>query len=769
MSKTQKKTVKTTLQINKPQDFPIWVVFVFFVLTTVIFFGSQLFGDTYFWEDFAEFVYPVQSFAAKSSDTPFWNPYTFVGMPFLADIQVGYFYPFNRLLDLFIDSSGKLSVAGLQFTVILHYFIAQITMFFFARRYGISKIGSLISSTAYAFSMLMVCHGIHPMMIYHLAWLPMVLMFLHRAIDESRIKYAVYGGLVLGMSFLAGHPQTLLYEGMFIGIYFVWTFISKYLEKTLQGIDIILSGVSGFVVIIIAIGIFSIQYLPTSELADNTKREEMSYEKASEGSLQVKQVYNSVVPKVFGYIGAENDFKYEYYLDENGQQKYFLYWDTAFYFSIAVLILGLFGLIQNYNNSIGSMFLFFVVFGLLFALGSNAFVYNIFHNLPLFGNFRNPSKILFFVVLSMTVMAGFGFDTLWKHIKDRKVSLKFLIAGIMPLLLAFLVASGIALEALGTPEQLRDEISGFGVMAIVFVLSTMILAHFINRGQLKPLIGGSLFVLLVFIDLYAAGGGFNQNPRNPEDQYVIPSQQMKDEFTPNTPSEIFRVNSRMYNPPYMTMNRNQGMIDNIMLIEGYNPLQLKWIRPPVKSDSDVHRLYNVKYELQLNPQSGQPAFAIRDNRLGNAWMSFDVKVLSESDIENAMSSKEYDIAKTVFLEKQPSIDIEYPNDSSYSPLLKCTKYENNVITYLVETDYNGVLCFSEMWYPAWKVYIDGKESELLKANYSFRAVAVSKGKHTIEMRYESSSYSKGKMITLTTLLLSLAFIGFAEFKDRKQK
>ena len=83
-----------TKAISKFRDIPIYVAVGIFILTTTIFFWEVLMGNAFFWEDIVRFVYPLQNFAAKEASkgiVPFWNPFTFSGMPFLADLQVGFF------------------------------------------------------------------------------------------------------------------------------------------------------------------------------------------------------------------------------------------------------------------------------------------------------------------------------------------------------------------------------------------------------------------------------------------------------------------------------------------------------------------------------------------------------------------------------------------------------------------------------------------------------------------------------------------------------
>src|SRR5512140_2502124 len=72
-----------------------WQAVGVLALLVAIFFREILLGTAFLWEDFLYFSYPVRNFAATSvamGSLPLWNPYTFNGMPFLADIQTTVFY-----------------------------------------------------------------------------------------------------------------------------------------------------------------------------------------------------------------------------------------------------------------------------------------------------------------------------------------------------------------------------------------------------------------------------------------------------------------------------------------------------------------------------------------------------------------------------------------------------------------------------------------------------------------------------------------------------
>jgi uncharacterized membrane protein YfhO len=58
---------------------------------------------------------------------------------------------------------------------------------------------------------------------------------------------------------------------------------------------------------------------------------------------------------------------------------------------------------------------------------------------------------------------------------------------------------------------------------------------------------------------------------------------------------------------------------------------------------------------------------------------------------------------------------------------------------------------SEIFYPGWKATVDGEEAEVLRANWSLRAVALRGGNHSVELRFAPASFRTGTAITVITL------------------
>lgn len=752
------------------KELPLWAIAAFFVITTFVFFSSQITGSSFFWEDFVRYVYPMQNFAAREGsyfNVPFWNPYSFSGMPFFADLQTGFFYPFNRLLSFFVDSDGHLSVRALEIVIILHFLIAQFSMYFLARRWRISQAGSVIAAVSYSFSAIMVCHAIHPMMVYHLAWLPLVAVFLMNAVERASLRQGAIGGLIFGMSALAGHPPTLLYESVLLGALMVWLIVGKIRDKEAPRKALALSVSSAVALFLIMAGVFAVQLLPSQELAGQSQRDQMSFDKATEGSLQVEQLYTAVSPHLFGTIDGKSKAQ-TFYLKVHDKFASYQYWETSFYFGIVALILGLYGAVCRLKSLEGSFLVAVAALGVLIALGDNGFLYGIIYKLPLFGSFRNPGRLMFYTVFAMSLLAGFGFDSLAASARDKKQLVRIFFISGFALLIALLTLTGTLPNTFGAPQQSIEAVIASGRVAAGIILLATLIFILINKGTLKPMFGGSLLAILAFVDLFVAFSAFNQGAMNPADAIKMDSN-LKSTLKPKSIDDIYRVNMRIYQPVrYSAMDDNQGIFDKLYLVEGYNPLVLQRISTPFSNRQNSLNMYNVRYYIDVDSTVGKAVFRENTTYFHRARLLHADTVVSEQDVASVMTSGNFDFANRVVLEQDPGIALSGSKADSIESNVQCVSYENNSFAYNVNASEASLLVLSEIWYPAWQAYVDGKPVPTLRANYSFRAIAVPQGTHKVEMCYESNAYSRGSMITSAAIAFALALmVNFKRFRRKK--
>lgn len=779
--KSNKSISKKLLEIN-----PVVTLFIF-TLFAILYFNN-IFFDGFFWEDFTEYVLPHQTYAANEfakGFIPHWNNFSFAGMPFLADLQVGFFYPLNRLLGLFLVNN-ELPVFALELVIVLHFIIAQFNFWLLNRSFGISSLASLLGAVSYSFSMLMICHVIHPMMIYHLAWFPLVLMYFIKGIVETnllnRIKYSLLSGLIFGFSILSGHPQTMLYISLFLFFVYIFYLIYNLLQKG-SVIEYLKISIFSFIPILIGVCIFSIQLLPSLELAKESKRNENTFELASEGSLQTSQLLSVFNPDIYGSVSPNDEVKSSFYLNYKKDFKTHYYWETAFYFGLTSLIITLFYFISTYNNPRTLFFIFISLFTIVYALGSNGFIFSIFYNLPYFGTFRNPTRIMFFLITIFSISSSLGLDYLLSNNENKITKNKnsLIVAIFIPILIIIFLNLGLMDSLFEIPTEnveITTFLSSSFSYSLVLVLIIVLLLFTIHNKWLNPNITLPLLIIITFLDLYIFGYNFNNNKTNPKDTYLI-DERIESAFKVNlnkNPNKIFRVNSRMYSPSYMALPRNLGLMKSIMLIEGYNPLVLDKVHPPVATREEVNDLHNVKFEIGIDKIQNAPRFYENVNNFGFAWINSNYIILDSKEIaEFLKENPQFDFKKCAIVEKKLSNNLNKLNKNEYLTLNKnmndtnliskesnikynILNYNSEFIEFEIETQKKGIVCLSEVFYPTIKLYIDGNKSELLRVNYSLRGFELKKGKHIIKMTYKSDKFIQGAYISITTLVLSILIL-----------
>ena len=69
---------------------------------------------------------------------------------------------------------------------------------------------------------------------------------------------------------------------------------------------------------------------------------------------------------------------------------------------------------------------------------------------------------------------------------------------------------------------------------------------------------------------------------------------------------------------------------------------------------------------------------------------------------------------------------------------------------------SGVLVLTDAFYPGWKVFVDGKEHTIRRANYLFRGVELPSGAHQVEFVYDPLSFKIGLIVSLLTVVFLIA-------------
>jgi hypothetical protein len=213
-------------------------------------------------------------------------------------------------------------------------------------------------------------------------------------------------------------------------------------------------------------------------------------------------------------------------------------------------------------------------------------------------------------------------------------------------------------------------------------------------------------------------------------------------------------------------------------IDGYNiPIQPRYenlrgliMSKPLASIQPLLNLLNVKYVLTEKAVDlpglswvldGPGTSKLYENltTLPRAFLVKHFQVLnSNQEFAKAFHELTFDLRNTVLLEKVPTSFIELEKEPTLLNLesaVRLITYENNRMIWEVDTPEAVFLFMSEAFYPGWQAYLDGRPTEILRADYVFRAVPVGPGSHRIELVFEPLTFKIGLSISLLALFFLL--------------
>ena len=172
---------------------------------------------------------------------------------------------------------------------------------------------------------------------------------------------------------------------------------------------------------------------------------------------------------------------------------------------------------------------------------------------------------------------------------------------------------------------------------------------------------------------------------------------------------------------------------------------------------NVLNMLNAKYIIQPGQKQGEEMVLPNSAALGNCWLVKAVTYVdgpvAEMKALNNFNPKDTAIADKIYQQKIGNFTA--PDSTSY---IKQTAFDNDVVKYESNTTAPQLAVFSEIYYKDWNAYIDGKKTDVLKANYVLRALLLPAGKHIIEFKLEPYAYITGSKINRFFIWLLLALL-----------
>jgi hypothetical protein len=693
--------------------------------------------------DLASFLWPIYSYAARSlwsGRVPLWNPTLYSGMPFVADNQTAVFYPVNLVAFLIAPS---FPYAALEWLVVFHFGLAGAGMYRLVRRLlPASAIWpALLAAIAYMFSDVFITHVGNLNIVAVAAWLPWAFGALHEALHRSSPGWAIAAGVLVGVAALAGHAQMLLMSLGVLGLYTLWhTLRSAGRRWAPVGLLTLALGV--------AFGLSALTIIPAIELTQYTARARLTYESAAQFSLPWAGLAGLFSPLTFG----------------RGALHFWAPWDRVELGYLGVLPLLLAGYaVARSRQGLPAFMLLLAAVGLLVALGHQTPLHRwLYQWVPGFAQLRVPARFILVTDFALAVLAAHG----WHHLPELPQRWRLGWGGALLIITASASLWGYTSARLQGGTS-RGENLGWALGVSLSLLTLSILLAWRFRPS-QPW-AGALASGLLALDLIGHGAWIEADRADPTAGFQFP---LAVEFLQSREGPTRINNASSLWAPDAAARAGLEDIDGLA-----NPLGLAAYRTYLDAlEARGTRRYdflNVQWviaEKGLAPSDDPeivPVFADDphvDVYLNMAALPRVTLVYSATAVPDgeaafrAITAPGFDPAAGVILEtSDPLLARHVSADSN----LYYLAYAPESFSIVVRHSAPAYLVFSEVWYPGWRAWVDDVEVPVLRANFTFRAVALATpGEQLVRMQFDPPSWKIGLAVTLATLLGCLTYGGW---------
>lgn len=314
----------------------------------------------------------------------------------------------------------------------------------------------------------------------------------------------------------------------------------------------------------------------------------------------------------------------------------------------------------------------------------------------------------------------------------------------------------------------------------VVLIGTLLLLFF-AMGRLKAKATLGLVAVLCLIDLWSVDKRYLCDEMYVEKQSVAREKLFQPSPADKVILEDKTLDYRVLNLATNTFNENETSYFH-KSIGGYNAAKLRryqemieeHIAPEMQAlykevataggdmtqvnDSvfPVINMLNTRWFI-LPGADGQTFPLQNPYAFGNAWFVSDIQ-------EAANANEEIDALHHIDPRHTAVVDSRFTAivgqaqavDSTCTAVMKT--YDANRLTYEVNSPKGGVVVFSEIYYPGWQAFIDGREVEVGRADYILRALQVPAGKHEVVMTFDPVSLHTTETIAYIALALLLVGI-----------
>ncbi len=693
---------------------------------------------------FAESIY--------NGSWPLWNPYTHAGEPF--------YYNYNQMhllepVGLVCILIGKLLHVDIltiyHWSFVLKILFMCLGTYLLLRRFykhfftrGVIFIVILFSS-----------HTIICMRLLGLVevfyWTPWVLFALFRIFADKRsvfswILFATFLGLSFcsyGVVYLLSFLFILLGSFLIINRTYFNYFRAIFHKDNLKVISIVI-----LILILLSSPLWSSVLLdmnkisPVGRTIDGiTKGVFLSIEDMNE----IERFWSSAVNSydLFGLIYPFNHYDFLRAMKQ-GYKTSNVLTESLLYIGIFPLICAIYGMLFAKDKYKWNFMILLISIGLL-MLGTKFIFYIIFSYLfPVIRFSRHPMQFLPFFLLTLYYFSGQGIDLMidkYEQIRLKKqnngILLTFMSNELLLIILIISLVLVTVMSSIKVSQSTRTSVY-FYFLCLMFLI---LFRRYFGVGRYGKIILATMIITDLFIfNCFYRPLMYSKRNVPFSTAAMMPELPVRRGFDIGIKSPIIRLKSLLFRKQaiernyscdqssFFELNRFSSLmsipVNNIMVICGVTEPIIKFHKKAI----DYRDEYFDKYFKDAEKED-----VLRRTLFIHGAEGIDKEVLYKSDQVNT------EIDDNLF---------------HYNVL----KYMPNELTLRVYTANRGFLYFSDGYDNYWETYVDGKISQLWRANINFKAVLIEPGAHIVEFNYVPTYHILSLILHFVTIVSIIIYI-----------
>lgn len=673
----------------------------------------------------------------KKGVFPLWNPYIYSGAPFMASFDTAVWYPLSWI------AAVLPVVDGWNFLVIAQPILSLFFMYLFLKSLKFEPKIAAFGAFTYAFSGWMVVYWQEILVLEHsFLWLPFALY----AASTHKYKLLV---LALTCSVLGGFLQMSMYV---LTVVFLWNIFVVKSKRV-------------YLAIVLSLCIAAVQLAPSVEAFLLSPRgTENGLTTFRNALLPLQHLVTLIAPDFWGNPGAYNYF--------GGSGFYF---EKMIYIGIVPLVFCVYAFfIKKEQSPRFFKILAVVALSMGFALPTSWLPYIL--RIPVLSN-SYPTRTFAVFAFFAAVLACYGLQSFLVAPNRRRLTR----------ILSFCTIVLVALWGWAAWKHMNISLRNLVIPFILLLASWLIVSKYFQK-----FVYYIIFTITIFSSVYFVQKYLQFSDR----KFVYPDLAVTKEIS------WIAGYDRVWGYGNAYIDKDLPQYFGWFSSDGYGNLSSRRYAELIstivndgklgglirRSDTDIYEiserdsmisnpyrlrmmsLLGIKYTLETKQGEGKKYLSSADrfpdslfavvweNEKWRIWEYKDAlprAILATNylvkkdpqEIVDVLYSPEVDLKHTVILEEDPGV-VKFQATGSAT----IVSYELNSVTLRTDSAGDGFLVLTDNYHPGWHATVDGKNSKIYRADYSFKSVFVPKGNHIVTFQYLPQSFIIGIVVTVVGII-----------------